>query len=108
MKKLRYILQMAESPGASPNRGSDTTWLGSLGKVKDQIGDRHDWCELEQIAHEVLDKKDDGATLTQVAEAVNNNFERAMATANRMRARYLSGSAGGKRGPKIIPSSRRQ
>jgi CHAD domain-containing protein len=100
VKQLRYILQMAESPGASPNRGSETAWLNSLGKVKDQIGDWHDWCELEQIAHDVLDKKDGGATLKQIAETVNNRFERAVATANKMRARYLSGGAAGRRGPK--------
>jgi CHAD domain-containing protein len=100
VKLLRYILQMAESPGASPNRGSETAWLDSLDKVKDQIGDWHDWCELEQIAHDVLDKKDDGATLKQIAETVNNRFERAVATANKMRARYLSGGTGGRQGPK--------
>ena len=99
VKKLRYILQMAESQGASPSRGSDTAWLDSLGKVKDQIGDWHDWCELEAIAHDVLDKKDDGATLKLIAETVNNRFERAVATANKMRARYLSGDARGRRGP---------
>ena len=99
MKQLRYILQMAESPGASRNRGSETAWLDSLGKVKDQIGDWHDWCELEQIARGVLDKKDDGATLKQIAETVNNRFERAVATANKMRARYLSGGTEGRRGP---------
>ena len=99
VKQLRYILQMAESSGASPNRGSETAWLDALGKVKDRIGDWHDWCELEQIAHDVLDKKDDGATLKQIGETVNNRFERAVATANKMRARYLSGGTGGRRGP---------
>ena len=97
-KKLRYILQMAESAGASSNRASDKAWLNSLGKVKDQVGDWHDWCELEEIAHEVLSKKDDGATLKQIAETVNNRFKQAVATANKMRARYLSGGAAGKRG----------
>ena len=96
-KKLRYILQMAESPGASSNRASGTGWLNALGKVKDQIGDWHDWCELEQIAHEVLSKKDDAATLKQIAKTVNNRFQQAVATANKMRVRYLSGSAAGKR-----------
>jgi CHAD domain-containing protein len=97
-KKLRYILQMAESPGASSNLAADRAWLNSLSKVKDQIGDWHDWCELEQIAREVLCKKDDRATLKQIAETVNNRFEQAVATANKMRARYLSGGAAGKRG----------
>ena len=98
VKKLRYILQMAESPGAPSNRAPDAAWLNSLGRVKDQIGDWHDWCELEQIAHEVLNKKDDGATLKQIAETVNNRFEQAVATANKMRARYLPGGAADKRG----------
>jgi CHAD domain-containing protein len=97
-KKLRYILQMAENPGAPSNRSADAAWLNSLGKVKDQIGDWHDWRELEQIAQEVLSKKDDGATLKQIAETVNNRFEQAVATANKMRVRYLSGGAPGKRG----------
>lgn len=96
-KKLRYILQMAESPGASSNRATGTGWLNALAKVKDQIGDWHDWCELEQIAHEVLSKKDDAATLKQIAKTVNNRFQQAVATANKTRVRYLSGSAAGKR-----------
>jgi CHAD domain-containing protein len=100
VKKLRYILQMAESPGASLGQGLDMAWLNAIGKVKDQIGDWHDWCELEQMAHDVLDKKADGPTLKQIAETVNSRFKRAVATANKMRARYLSGGAGGTRCPK--------
>jgi CHAD domain-containing protein len=99
VKKLRYILQMAEGSGASFNRVPDTGWLRSLGRVKDQIGDWHDWCELEQIAHDVLDKKDDGATLKQIAETVNKKFKQAVATSNKMRTRYLSSGPAGRRGP---------
>jgi CHAD domain-containing protein len=92
VKRLRYILQMAESPAA------DTTWLNTLGKVKDQIGDWHDWCELQRIAQGVLDKKDDGPTLRQIAKIMNSRFEQAVATANKMRAHYLDGGAAGRRG----------
>ena len=98
VKKLRYILQMGERPGASSNRVPDKAWLNSLGKVKDQIGDWHDWCELQQIARDVLNKKDDGPTLKQIAETVNNRFEQAVATANKMRTRYLAGGTAGRRG----------
>jgi CHAD domain-containing protein len=98
VKKLRYILQMAERPGASSNRTPDTDWLNTLGKVKDQIGDWHDWCELQQIAQDVLDKKLDGPILKQIAETMNTKLERAVATANKMRARYLHGGTAGTRG----------
>jgi CHAD domain-containing protein len=97
-KKLRYILQMAESPGASSHRAPDTALLDALGKVKDQIGDWHDWCELQQIAQDVLDKKQDGPTLRQIAKTVNNKFEQAVTTANKVRAHYLDGGAAGRRG----------
>jgi CHAD domain-containing protein len=97
-KKLRYILQLAESSGASSRQVPDTAWLDALGKVKDQIGDWHDWCELQHIAQDVLDKKNDGPTLRQIAKTVNHRFEQAVATANKVRAHYLDGGAAGRRG----------
>jgi CHAD domain-containing protein len=97
-KKLRYILQMAEHPGGSSNRASDAALLNALGKVKDQVGEWHDWCELQQIAHHVLDKKNDGSTLKLIAETVSTKFERAVVTANKMRARYLHAGTAGRRG----------
>ncbi len=97
-KKLRYMLQLAKSSGASSGPAPDRAWLDALGKVKDQIGDWHDWCELQQIAQDVLDKKNNGPTLRQIAKTVNNSFEQAVATANKVRAHYLDGGATGRRG----------
>jgi CHAD domain-containing protein len=97
-KKLRYILQLAESSGASSRQVPERAWLDALGEVKDQIGDWHDWCELQQIAQDVLDKKNDRPTLRQIAKTVNNRFEQAVATANKVRAHYLDGGAIGRRG----------
>lgn len=81
VKELRYVLQLF--PGA------DRGLVDSLGKVKDEIGEWHDWQQLLGIAREVLDAQKDKALLAQIDSAVNDKLAHALAAANALRHSYL-------------------
>ena len=62
VKELRYVLQLF--PGADPGL------VDSLAKVKDDIGDWHDWQQLLAIAREVLDARKDKTLLAEIDASV--------------------------------------
>lgn len=103
VKKVRYILQLGVSQGTA----TETPWLEALGKVKDEIGDWHDWRELLHIAQDVLDKEHDGATLKQIAETASIRFKRALASTNSLRARYLSSREGRQMSDSVVKTAAR-
>jgi CHAD domain-containing protein len=84
VKELRYILELAED--------KDARFVEVLGKVKDEIGDWHDWQELLRIANQVLGDED-RALLKRIEEIGKKKFTKALTAANAMRAEYLAGSA---------------
>lgn len=84
VKQLRYMIQLS---GAA-----DKKTLAALGKVKDDVGDWHDWQELDRIAKQVLNPKSDRAALKKIEEIGERKFTQAMASANAARERYFSGS----------------
>jgi CHAD domain-containing protein len=80
VKKLRYILQMAEE--------SNGEFVASLGEVKDAIGEWHDWEELARIAKQVIQHP--GCKLVvQIRSTAQQKFEHALFSANSMRRRFL-------------------
>lgn len=81
VKELRYVLELFSQ--------SDQGFIDSLGKVKDEIGDWHDWQQLREIAREVLDAKDDRVLLTQIDAAVRQKLAHALAGGNALQRRYL-------------------
>lgn len=81
VKELRSILQLI------PN--SDAGFVAALGKVKDQIGDWHDWQQLNGYARTVLDALEDRALLRQIEEMGEHKLEEALAAATALRRRYL-------------------
>jgi CHAD domain-containing protein len=81
VKQLRYMLQLA--------RTADGKMVDALGKVKDQVGDWHDWQELARIAKGVLNKKEDGPALNKIEEIGKKKFEQALATTNTVRKQYF-------------------
>jgi CHAD domain-containing protein len=85
IKELRYVLQLAED--------ANSKFVSALGKVKDQIGDWHDWVELRKIAEEVLDEQDSHGALETIEAICANKLRRCLATANRLRAHYLNHEA---------------
>ncbi len=94
IKELRYMLELSDE--------SDQSLIGSLGTVKDAIGEWHDWLELLRIAKKVLDAKADGEYLKQLEKIVDERLESALAAANKLRERYFNRAADAKGSKKVL------
>lgn len=81
VKELRYVLQLFPH--------ADGGLIDALGKVKDEIGDWHDWQQLQGIARQVLDAQKDKALLAQIDAAVKEKLAVALDGANALHRRYL-------------------
>jgi CHAD domain-containing protein len=81
VKELRIVLQLAEA--AKPE------FADALEKVKDQIGDWHDWQQLRMIAENVLDRRESRTTLEKIVAMESSKLKRALAGAQAMRTSYL-------------------
>jgi CHAD domain-containing protein len=81
VKELRSILQLF------PN--SDAGLVTALGKVKDQIGEWHDWQQLAGFARTALDAQEDQALLAQIDQTEKQKLAQALASSNALRRRYL-------------------
>jgi CHAD domain-containing protein len=82
VKKLRYVLQLAER--------NDNKFVSALGEVKNAIGEWHDWQDLSELAKEVIHHP--GRRLRQAIDRIaRERFESAVASANRLRRKYLYG-----------------
>lgn len=77
VKELRYVLQLFPD--------ADRGLVDALGKVKDEIGAWHDWQQLQGIARQVLDARQDKALLAQIDAAVKEKLAHALAGANALR-----------------------
>lgn len=95
VKELRSILQLVPS--------TDEGLVEALGKVKDRIGDWHDWQQLAGFARQVLDAHQDLALLEQIHEMEKKKLEEALAAANVLRRRYLKNGRKNGSGPKAAP-----
>jgi|SRR5581483_1130761 len=92
VKELRYVLQMAPS--------ADSKFVEELGKVKDTIGEWHDWEELVAIANDVLGHRRNCKLIRQLKEISDSKYQQAVAVTEQMRREYLSPS------PRKKPSGR--
>jgi CHAD domain-containing protein len=86
VKELRYVLQLAEQKGAEK-------LVEELGRVKDAIGEWHDWEELQAIATEVVDDGPRSKLVVQLKQIAEQEFEKALNLANQMRRKYHRSSA---------------
>jgi CHAD domain-containing protein len=82
VKELREVLCLAEKP-ANPE------FIDVLGKVKDAIGDWHDWEELVAIAPRVLNHGVNCKLLAKLKEISREKYDRALSLATRMRKQFL-------------------
>jgi len=82
VKELRYILQVYLD--------ADQKFIEALGNVKEEIGEWHDWQQLAEIAHEVLDANGDRQLREQIENAGKLKLTRALAVSNSLRRRFLS------------------
>lgn len=88
VKQLRYMLQLSGQV--------DREIVAALGKVKDEVGDWHDWQELAGIAKQVLDSRKDSTALKRIGEIGDRKFKVALAAANKLREQYFSNGWKGK------------
>ena len=97
VKELRYVLQLAH-PG-------DTDFTRALAEVKNQVGAWHDWIELASIANKAFKRGSARELIQPIRFRANEEFDKALDSANALRARYPSGkSTPGKKGPALVPS----
>ncbi len=82
VKRLRYILEMADS------NGQQKAFVNALKKVQDLIGEWHDWVELSAIAQELL-AHDGCPLLKKIDETAQQKFAEALRTTEQMRRQYL-------------------
>ncbi len=82
VKELRYVLQLAGGEGSE--------FVAHLSRVKDQIGEWHDWMKLGTIAAKVLNPQADEAVLKKIESAREARLKTALAAANALRKRYLN------------------
>lgn len=85
VKELRNVLRLAQAP--------DEHLVESLGKVKDAIGEWHDWQELAGIAEKTLDHGAQCKLIRQLKATTREKYETALSEAEQLRERYLGSSA---------------
>lgn len=81
VKELRNVLRLAQNP--------DEDLVDALGKVKDAIGEWHDWEELVGIAHKILDHGARCKLIQQLKAITREKYETAVSEARQLRKRYL-------------------
>jgi len=91
VKELRYVLQNAQ-PKADPRL------VEALEKVKDEIGEWHDWEELVAITSELfVDNRHPGCKLVRELRAIaEKKFRQALATTERFQEKYFPSPSGKK------------
>jgi CHAD domain-containing protein len=90
LKELWDILQVGEETRKE-------TFVESLGKIKDDIGEWHDWEELNSIAAKILDHSAGCKLQRQLKEIAQQKYESALSSANKLQKAYfrpLSGTKG--------------
>ena len=82
VKELYYLLQFLDHGKAH--------FAETLGRVKDAIGEWHDWEELAAIAGKLLDHRPACNLVEEIQSIRQAKFEHALAIANEMRTKYFS------------------
>jgi CHAD domain-containing protein len=82
VKELRNVLRMAEN-------AKNTEFVDALGKVKDAIGEWHDWEELLGIAKDVLNHGARCALIRELKQVSEQKYIHALREAENMRKKYL-------------------
>jgi len=89
VKELRNVLRLADAP--------DEDLIAALAKVKDAIGEWHDWEELVNIADNVLEHGTQCRLMQELKSITRDKFESALSQAEQLRQRYFGVS--GKKKP---------
>jgi CHAD domain-containing protein len=81
VKELRNVLRLADAP--------DQDFIAALEKVKDAIGEWHDWEELVKVADSVIDHGSQCRLMQQLKSTTRDKFESALSQAEQLRKRYF-------------------
>jgi CHAD domain-containing protein len=81
VKELHYMLQLF--PGQDGHR------MTYYARVKDRVGDWHDWLELKSLAESVLDPKEDAPMLSEIRSILQEKLHAALNAANALRKRGI-------------------
>ena len=92
VKELRNILLMADAP-------SRPRFLQDLGRVKDAIGEWHDWEELVGIASKLPAHDGNCLLLTELKRIAESKYDHALSLALNLRKTYLQSSDPKRKGP---------
>lgn len=84
VKELRYVLQLGGD-------AADQQLIQELGKVKDAIGEWHDWGELIAIASDVLKHDGQCKLISEIKRIHQQKYNDGLEITNRMRSEYLGG-----------------
>ena len=89
LKELRDILQMGKETRKEE-------FVESIGKIKDEIGEWHDWEELNSIAAKILDHSAGCKFQRQLKEITQQKYESALSSANKLQKTYFQPLSGRK------------
>ncbi len=84
VKRLRYVLEMPDTEG-----GRSKAFIEALRLVQDSIGEWHDWIELSNIAHEVLQQHRGCEIVRKIEQIAHRKYSAALRITEKMRHRYL-------------------
>ena len=82
VKELRYVLQLSDN-------ADHVRFIEMLGKVKDAIGEWHDWEELIAISTDLLNHGPSCKLLHEFRVVSSRKYECALSIANKMRKEFL-------------------
>jgi CHAD domain-containing protein len=85
VKEMRYVLQLS---------GDDSELTERLGEVKDQIGEWHDWTELDAIAKRILSDCKHCKVIGQIEQIGKQKLESALKGAQQLRSIYFEPQGG--------------
>lgn len=80
VKEMRYVLDLS---------GQSSELTEHLGEVKDQIGEWHDWIELEAIAKRVLSDCKHCKVIAEIEHIARQKFKAALKAAQLLRSKYF-------------------
>ena len=83
IKELRNLLQLSD-------QADDQPLVDKLGKVKDAIGEWHDWEELTSIARQLLDHDPSCRLMKQLTQTSDSKYRHALSLTNRIRSKSIS------------------
>jgi len=82
VKEMRNVLQLS---------GEESELADRMDEVKDQIGEWHDWTELDGIAKEVLSDCKNCKVVARIEQTAKQKLETALKAAQQLRSKYFEG-----------------